>query len=94
MKIKRTTSNKNSWYAEEYDENLFGGKIPDGVVIPEGIEVDPRMLSESALQSKNSINESRMDLQAAGNKVINVNRLLSAVSDLDTSVVEERDEAR
>lgn len=48
MKIKRTTSNKNSWYCESYDENLFGGKIPDDCIIPEGLILDPRMLTDQA----------------------------------------------
>jgi hypothetical protein len=48
MKIKRTTSNKNSWYGEWYDENLFGGKIRGGCVIPDGIIIDPRMLSDES----------------------------------------------
>lgn len=57
MKIKRTTSNKNSWYAEWYDENLFGGKIPGSCLIPEGVIIDPQMLTDEA---KSKLKQSHM----------------------------------
>lgn len=46
LKIRRTTSNKNSWAKEIYDDNIFGGLIPENTYIPLEIEVDENLLDE------------------------------------------------
>jgi hypothetical protein len=47
MTFQRTTSNKNAWAYSYYDENIFGGKIPDNWDVPLEIEIDKRLFTEA-----------------------------------------------
>lgn len=67
MAMQRTTSNKNAWAFEFYDENVFGGVIPDSVDPPLGLEIDSRMFSETGKrryqERQRGVKPSRLELQ-------------------------------
>lgn len=66
--MQRTTSYKNAWAFEYYDENIFGGKIPDNVTVPLDVEIDRRLFTEAGLiryeRRKQEINPDKVVLQS------------------------------
>jgi len=69
--MQRTTSNKNAWTFEYYDENIFGGKIPDNFDVPLDVEIDRRLFTEAGFmryeRRKQETNPNKVVLQSSVN---------------------------
>jgi len=78
--MQRTTSNKNAWAFEYYDENIFGGKIPDNVDVPLDVEIDRRLFTKAGFKRYE-----RRKQETNPNKVV----LLSSVNHESQEMIEE-----